>query len=141
MLTPTQIQKLISQYYTADFEVSMDRFHLLMSTRSDAMPIPLLQTPISSEILRAVAARVVPGERTDHLLLPPETDEAGPYELPHPREISSLETFVPGSSSLILFDACSPNVRLRLTSLLSRSSSEYVNVPFVRRFVTLLVTA
>ncbi|KAK0561123.1 Myosin type-2 heavy chain 1, partial [Tilletia horrida] len=63
MLTPTQIQKLISHYYVADYE-----------------------NPISPEILKAVASRVVPNDRNDHLLLPPEVDEAGPYELPVPRE-------------------------------------------------------
>jgi myosin V len=87
MLTPTQIQKLINQYFVADYE-----------------------TPIPPEILRAVASRVVAGDRNDHLLLSPETEEAGPYELPLPREISYLETFVPG----------------------------YLNVPHVRRFALLL---
>ncbi|KAK0528319.1 Myosin type-2 heavy chain 1, partial [Tilletia horrida] len=65
MLTPTQIQKLISHYYVADYE-----------------------NPISPEILKAVASRVVPNDRNDHLLLPPEVDEAGPYELPVPREVT-----------------------------------------------------
>jgi myosin-5 len=55
ILSPTQIQKLISQYHTADYE-----------------------TPISPEILKAVSSRVKPNDRGDHLLLPPESDEAGP---------------------------------------------------------------
>lgn len=54
-----------------------------------------LQTPISPEILRVVASRVSPNDRNDHLLLAPETEEVGPYELPLPREVSGLETYVP----------------------------------------------
>ena len=72
MLTPTQIQKLISHYNVADYE-----------------------NPISPEILKAVASRVVPNDRNDHLLLPPEIDEAGPYELPLPREVTGIETYCP----------------------------------------------
>lgn len=53
------------------------------------------QTPISPEILRVVASRVNSNDRNDHLLLPPETEEVGPYELPLPREVSGLETYVP----------------------------------------------
>ncbi|PWN53173.1 myosin V [Violaceomyces palustris] len=77
MLTPTQIQKLISHYYVADYE-----------------------NPISPEILKAVAARVVPNDRNDHLLLPPEVDEAGPYELPVPREVTGIETYCPAYISV-----------------------------------------
>ncbi len=72
ILTPTQIQKLVSHYYVADYE-----------------------QPVSPEILKAVAERVVPGDRSDHLLLPPEVDEAGPYELPIPREVTGIETYCP----------------------------------------------
>lgn len=72
MLTPTQIQKLISHYYVADYE-----------------------NPISPEILKAVAARVVPNDRNDHLLLPPEVDEAGPFESPLPRLVTGIETYCP----------------------------------------------
>ncbi|KAK4053467.1 Myosin type-2 heavy chain 1 [Microbotryomycetes sp. JL201] len=72
MLTPTQIQKLIANYYVADYE-----------------------NPISPEILRAVNSRVVAGDRNDHLLLPPEVEEAGPYEVPLPREITGIETYIP----------------------------------------------
>jgi myosin V len=77
MLTPTQIQKLISHYYVADYE-----------------------QPISPEILKAVASRVVPNDRNDHLLLPPEVDEAGPYELPIPREVTGIETYCPAYISV-----------------------------------------
>ncbi|KAI5481722.1 class V myosin [Pseudohyphozyma bogoriensis] len=72
MLTPTQIQKLIANYYVADYE-----------------------NPISPEILRAVNSRVVAGDKNDHLLLPPEVEEAGPYEVPLPREVTGIETYVP----------------------------------------------
>ena len=77
MLTPTQIQKLISHYFVADYE-----------------------NPISPEILKAVASRVVPNDRNDHLLLPPEVDEAGPYELPLPREVTGIETYCPAYISV-----------------------------------------
>jgi len=55
----------------------------------------LLQNPISPEILRVVASRVQANDRNDHLLLAPETEEVAPYELPLPREVSGLETYVP----------------------------------------------
>lgn len=69
ILSPTQIQKLISQYHNADYEA-----------------------PISSDILKAVAARVKADDKNDQLLLAPETDEVGPYQLPIPRDIAGLET-------------------------------------------------
>ncbi|PCH38788.1 myosin 5 [Wolfiporia cocos MD-104 SS10] len=72
MLTPTQIQRMCMNYYVADYE-----------------------NPISPEILRVVASRVIANDRNDHLLLAPETEEVGPYELPLPREVSGLETYVP----------------------------------------------
>ncbi|KAH9445148.1 hypothetical protein Pst134EA_031873 [Puccinia striiformis f. sp. tritici] len=62
MLTPSQIQKLILQYHVADYE-----------------------NPIAPEILKAVASRVMPNDKNDHLMLPPEVEEAGPYEVPLPR--------------------------------------------------------
>ncbi|GAA6027831.1 hypothetical protein JCM8097_001737 [Rhodosporidiobolus ruineniae] len=72
MLTPTQIQKLVANYYVADYE-----------------------NPISPEILRAVNARVVAGDKSDHLLLPPEVEEAGPYETPLAREVTGIEVYIP----------------------------------------------
>ncbi|BGP38330.1 Myosin type-2 heavy chain 1 [Rhodotorula kratochvilovae] len=72
MLTPTQIQKLVANYYVADYE-----------------------NPISPEILRAVNGRVVAGDKNDHLLLPPEVEEAGSYETPMPREVTGIETYIP----------------------------------------------
>ncbi|PWN25731.1 myosin V [Jaminaea rosea] len=72
ILSPSQIHKLLASYHTAEYE-----------------------QPISQEILKAAAARVVPNDRNDHLLLPPEVDEAGPYELPMPREVTGIETYIP----------------------------------------------
>lgn len=72
MLTPSQIQKLILQYHVADYE-----------------------NPIAPEILKAVASRVMPNDKNDHLMLPPEVEEAGPYEVPLPREVMSLDTYCP----------------------------------------------
>lgn len=55
----------------------------------------MLQSPIAPEILREVSSRVVPGDKTDHLLLPPDDVEGGPYETPLPRTIAGLETYIP----------------------------------------------
>ncbi|KAI0253895.1 myosin 5 [Lactifluus subvellereus] len=71
MLSPMQIQRMCTNYYVADYE-----------------------NPISPEILRIVASRVIANDRNDHLLLP-EAEEVGPYELPLPREVNGLETYVP----------------------------------------------
>ncbi|KAJ4488247.1 myosin 5 [Lentinula aciculospora] len=72
MLSPMQIQRMCTNYYVADYE-----------------------NPISPEILRVVASRVQANDRNDHLLLSPETEDVGPYELPLPRDVSGLETYVP----------------------------------------------
>ncbi|EJD53431.1 myosin 5 [Auricularia subglabra TFB-10046 SS5] len=72
MLSPSQIQRMCTNYFVADYE-----------------------NPISPEILRVVASRVVPNDRNDHLLLAPESEDVGPYELPLPRDVSGLETYVP----------------------------------------------
>ena len=72
ILTPSQIQRMCTNYFVADYE-----------------------NPISPEILKLVAQRVVPNDRTDHLLLTPENEDVAPYELPLPREISGLEHYVP----------------------------------------------
>ncbi|PVF95603.1 hypothetical protein CPB86DRAFT_875543 [Serendipita vermifera] len=72
MLSPSQIQRMCTNYFVADYE-----------------------NPISPEILRVVASRVVPNDRNDHLLLPPESEDVGPYESPLPRDVSGLETYVP----------------------------------------------
>ena len=69
ILSPSQIQKLISQYHNADYE-----------------------SPMAPEILKAVAARVKPDDKNDHLLLTPESDDVSPYQIPPPREVSGIET-------------------------------------------------
>jgi myosin V len=56
-------------YYTADYE-----------------------NPIAPEILRFVASRVVPNDKNDHLLLPPEIESASNYETPLPREVTGIES-------------------------------------------------
>jgi myosin-5 len=65
ILSPTQIQKLISQYHVANYE-----------------------NPIRPEILQAVASRVVSGDENDVLLLDSVTVEEAtmPFEIPQPRE-------------------------------------------------------
>ncbi|KAI9033904.1 P-loop containing nucleoside triphosphate hydrolase protein [Phycomyces nitens] len=65
VLSPTQIQKLISQYHVADYE-----------------------TPIKPEILKAVASHVS-GDKSDVLLLDPVMidDMTNPFEIPVVREI------------------------------------------------------
>ena len=90
MLSPSQIQRMCTNYFVDDYEVSYsDPFP------SDYLPTFPPQNPISPEILRVVASRVVPNDRNDHLLLAPETEEVGPYDVPLPREVSGLETYVP----------------------------------------------
>lgn len=65
ILSPTQIQKLISQYHTANYE-----------------------NPIRPEILQAVANRVVSGDENDVLLLDSVQidDTTIPFDVPQPRE-------------------------------------------------------
>lgn len=68
ILSPTQIQKLISQYHTANYE-----------------------NPIRPEILQAVANRVVSGDENDVLLLDSVQidDTTIPFDVPQPREAKS----------------------------------------------------
>lgn len=107
MLTPSQIHRLVANYYVADYEA-----------------------PIAPEILREVASKVVPGDKTDHLLLPPDDSEGGPYEVPLPRTIAGLETYIPVSFNIS--SAC-------LTMLNSKScaSQSYSNLPTLRRLTQL----
>ena len=101
ILAPSQIQKLISQYHNADYEA-----------------------PISADILKAVAARVRPEDKSDHLLLAPETEEVGPYQLPPPREIAGLETCKLDMARLVRAIA-DPLDRVDVPA--------WLNVPLVRR--------
>ncbi|CEG63412.1 Putative YOR326Wp-like protein (Fragment) [Rhizopus microsporus] len=72
ILTPTQIQKLISQYHIADYE-----------------------NPIKPEILRAVAAHVT-GDKSDALLLDAVSidNTSNPFEIPGPRD-TKPEVYLP----------------------------------------------
>lgn len=86
-----QIQRMCTNYYVADYEVRKSHYPPSIVLRlTDSF-----QNPISPEILRVVASRVQANDRNDHLLLSPETEEVGPYELPLPRDVSGLETYVP----------------------------------------------
>ncbi|OBZ84954.1 Myosin-2A [Choanephora cucurbitarum] len=73
ILSPTQIQKLISQYYTADYE-----------------------NPIKPEILKAVASHVVSGDKSDVLLLDSVSidNTSNPFEVPIPRN-TQPEIYLP----------------------------------------------
>ena len=90
ILAPSQIQKLISQYHNADYEA-----------------------PISADILKAVAARVRPEDKSDHLLLAPP-----------PREIAGLETCKLDMARLVRAIA-DPLDRVDVPA--------WLNVPLVRR--------
>ncbi|CAG8495632.1 7285_t:CDS:10 [Ambispora gerdemannii] len=73
VLTPTQVQKLISHYFVADYE-----------------------NPISPEILKAVASRVVANDKSDILLLDTTPlEDSGPFEVPDPREVQPAENYLP----------------------------------------------
>nr|CAG8496499.1 7221_t:CDS:10 [Entrophospora candida] len=73
MLTPTQIQKLINHYFVADYE-----------------------NPISPEILKAIAGRVVPNDKNDTLLLDTTPlEDSGPFEVPTPREVHPHDNYLP----------------------------------------------
>ena len=85
---------MCTNYFVADYEVRK----LTVYPKNEAHSFS--QNPISPEILRIVASRVVPNDRNDHLLLAPETEEVGPYEVPLPREVSGLGTYVPAYLSV-----------------------------------------
>ena len=53
-----------------------------------------LQSPISHEIMRVVAAHVVSGDKNDILLLDSVSLDDTPFELPPEREVSP-ETYLP----------------------------------------------
>ena len=72
-LTPLQIQRLISQYLTADYE-----------------------PPISNEILNMVALKVKSDENPSALMLDQiPLDDSGPFELVEPRQLERLDSYVP----------------------------------------------
>ncbi|KAK9481064.1 P-loop containing nucleoside triphosphate hydrolase protein [Lipomyces japonicus] len=71
-LSPTQIQKLISQYHVADYE-----------------------HPISPEILKAIASKALQTEHDTLHLEAVSLDDSGPYEIADPRELTALQTYLP----------------------------------------------
>ncbi|KDN40852.1 hypothetical protein RSAG8_07870, partial [Rhizoctonia solani AG-8 WAC10335] len=77
ILTPSQIQRICANYFVADYESS-----------------------ISPEIMKLLAQRVQPNDRTDHLMLTPENEDVAPYEPPLPREVASLDKYVPGDLNI-----------------------------------------
>ncbi|KAI8330711.1 P-loop containing nucleoside triphosphate hydrolase protein [Chlamydoabsidia padenii] len=64
LLAPTQVQKLLQNYYVADYE-----------------------DPISNDILRAVASKVSSGDTNDILLLDNVSLDDSPYEVPEPETV------------------------------------------------------
>ncbi|KAI8334357.1 P-loop containing nucleoside triphosphate hydrolase protein [Chlamydoabsidia padenii] len=74
ILSPTQIQKLISNYHVADYE-----------------------NPISPDLLRSVADHIVSGDQSDVLLLDSITidNTTNPFELPVPRQTTPQKYLPP----------------------------------------------
>lgn len=78
ILTPLQIQKLINQYSIADYE-----------------------HPISSEILKVIANKVVEDQHSNTLFLEAVSlDESDVYEIPEEREISHPQIYIPSWLSI-----------------------------------------
>lgn len=73
ILSPTQVHRLMSNYYVADYE-----------------------DPIKPEVMKAVAAHVDTNNASDVLMLDsvPVNDTTQPYEVPLPRD-TSLQTYLP----------------------------------------------
>ncbi|KAI8072331.1 P-loop containing nucleoside triphosphate hydrolase protein [Gongronella butleri] len=71
LLAPSQVQKLLQNYYVADYE-----------------------DPISNDILRAVASRVSSGDANDILLLDNVSVDDSPYEVPEPENVV-LSSYLP----------------------------------------------
>ncbi|ORX48771.1 hypothetical protein DM01DRAFT_1338431 [Hesseltinella vesiculosa] len=68
LLAPSQVQKLLQNYYVADYE-----------------------EPISNDILRAVASRVSSGDANDILLLDNVSVDDSPYEVPEPDNVNLFQ--------------------------------------------------
>ncbi|KAJ3022959.1 Myosin type-2 heavy chain 1 [Thoreauomyces humboldtii] len=75
LLNPTQIKKLLSLYYAADFD-----------------------SPLSPELLKIVASRAVLNEKSDILLL--DLEQAPDFAKPPPKAVDVIERFVPAWMSL-----------------------------------------
>ncbi|KAI9093478.1 P-loop containing nucleoside triphosphate hydrolase protein [Phlyctochytrium arcticum] len=75
LLNPTQIKKLLSLYYAADFD-----------------------SPLSPELLKIVASRAVLNEKSDVLLL--DLEQSPDFAKPSAKMIENIERFVPAWMSL-----------------------------------------
>ncbi|KAI8803826.1 P-loop containing nucleoside triphosphate hydrolase protein [Cladochytrium replicatum] len=75
LLNPTQIKKLLSLYYAADFD-----------------------SPLSPELLKIVASRAMLNEKSDVLLL--DLDQGPDFSKPNPRTVDQVEKFVPAWMNL-----------------------------------------
>ncbi|KAJ3221486.1 Myosin type-2 heavy chain 1 [Clydaea vesicula] len=70
LLNPTQIKKLLSLYYAADFD-----------------------SPLSPELLKIVANRAVLNEKSDNLLL--DLEQYPDFIKPNPRTVEAIDKFIP----------------------------------------------
>ncbi|KAI9357068.1 P-loop containing nucleoside triphosphate hydrolase protein [Zopfochytrium polystomum] len=75
LLNPTQIKKLLSLYYAADFD-----------------------SPLSPELLKIVASRAILNEKSDVLLL--DLDQSPDFAKPNIRPVEQVEKFIPAWISL-----------------------------------------
>ncbi|RIB05831.1 DIL domain-containing protein [Gigaspora rosea] len=73
LLTPSQIQKFIINYFPADYE-----------------------DPINPEILKIVASRVNANDKKDILFLDTTPlEDSGPFEVPLPHEVNPFDNYIP----------------------------------------------
>ncbi|KAL1924506.1 uncharacterized protein VTP21DRAFT_4160 [Calcarisporiella thermophila] len=106
ILTPMQIQKLISHYHVADYE-----------------------NPISSEILKAVATRVNSSDKSDALLLDtiPLEEPSMPFEIPEQRIARTPEKYLPSWLNLArlrkLTFLCAAQEEMQPSAVLEKVSS------------------
>ncbi|KAI9312548.1 P-loop containing nucleoside triphosphate hydrolase protein [Zopfochytrium polystomum] len=75
LLNPTQIKKLLSLYYAADFD-----------------------SPLSPELLKIIASRAMLNEKSDVLLL--DLDQSPDFAKPNIRPVEQVEKFIPAWISL-----------------------------------------
>ncbi|KAI8905199.1 P-loop containing nucleoside triphosphate hydrolase protein [Gorgonomyces haynaldii] len=75
LLNASQIKKVLSLYYAADFD-----------------------SPLSAELLKIVVARAAANEKTDILLL--DLDAEPEFAKPNPRNVKNIERFIPNWISL-----------------------------------------
>ncbi|KAI8141285.1 P-loop containing nucleoside triphosphate hydrolase protein [Fennellomyces sp. T-0311] len=117
ILSPTQVQKLISNYLLADYE-----------------------SPIPPGILKTVASHVVSGDTADILLLDsvPIDDTANPFEIPVPR-VTELQTYMPSwvTQTWPGF-CCSTNTFSRSMSNMSVRSPSWYNKASLHRLNTII---